>query len=597
MKFGLVTVVIVYVIFLLDFPSVPMQYSMGGDYAHPGTISNLIFSLLKLGLDFLPFLGILILMAILLVLIIKKSLASYRPVQFLTRSTNFWQTAMVILSLIAFSEFAMTNYFVLDHLPHVPDAIAYAHQAKLFAQGKLFLKLGDQAKHFPLVGMIDFQGKQFSQYSFGHPLVLSLGYRLGLPWLIPPLMGVLALNLIYQIGIQVYSRRIGLIVAILAFISPFIKMNSASFMSHNTALVFTLLTIWWFIKFIKTQNYWLSFGTGLALGFLVNIRPFTGFLVALPLGLFSLKILLVEPKNWLKNLRLFGPLMIGLTLMLLSYFGYNKILTGSWTTSTYDLGFLSHFGIDATRTWAMALTDSYTNLYLLNKVLLGWPGSLSFLFILVFIVTSPPKKWEWLFSGLIVAILGGYFFYKGSWMMYGPRFWYETTPFWLFLIVAGIEKFPQMMQKIVPTFVNHNFKFYRQMMLILIYLLVFGLGVRSLVRWYQLTPSTRWQNDFTPENLGEMKNFNYANSYLMTEITRQKIHQAVVFIKHEFNWWEYGVPAYFMDLSFQDDIIYALDLGDDENLELINQYPTRTFYRADYDAVEISPYLIKSKNL
>jgi hypothetical protein len=525
----------------------------------------------------MPFIGLLILLAVLIAMISEKFFSHHLPLKFWFDSSKIWRNLTIILISLALVEYSLTNYFILGHLPHVPDAIAYTNQAKLFAQGKFYLETNQFSKHFPLVGMINYQGKQFSQYTFGHPLILSLGYLIGLPWLIPPLMGGLALILIYQIGCQIYSLRIGFLVTSLAFISPFIKMNSASFMSHNTALVFTLLAVLFFIKLFKTQRPIYSLFTGLVLGFLVNTRPFTGFLVALPLGFFSLKYLFSQPKKLWQNLVLFWPISIGLIAMLDCYLGYNKILTGSFITTTYDLGFVSQFGIDSNRTLAMALSDVYANLFLLDKVLLGWPFGLGFLFVLIYGLTPIIRKWEYLFIGLILAIIGGYFFYKGSWMMYGPRFWYETTPFWLFLLVAGIEKFPLFIKKLVPSVLKINLEFKSQLILIMVYTLIICLSILSLKNWYQVDLPARWQADFTPENLGELKDFNYANDHLISKITKLKLKQAVIFLKPGINWWEYGVPSYFMDLTFQDEIIYALDLGDAKNSELISQYPNRTF--------------------
>ena len=107
--------------------------------------------------------------------------------------------------------------------------------------------------------------------------------------------------------------------------------------------------------------------------------------------------------------------------------------------------------------------------------------------------------------------------------MYGPRFWYETTPFWLFLLVAGVEKFPLFIKKLIPSVLKINFEFKSQLILIMVHALIVGLSILSLKNWYQVDLPARWQADFTPENLGELKDFNYANDHLISKITKLKL--------------------------------------------------------------------------
>jgi|GEM_PF-3689267 len=578
--------------FLSNYPSAPIQYSMGGQYLATSPIPNLILSILKIILSFLPSLGLLLICLIFFCWLVGRLKLERINFGFLAKTSLLWQYLAIGVIFLGLVEYSYTNYFILDHIPHVPDAIAYTSQAKIFVQGKLFLPIDEKTENFPIVGLINFAGKRFSQYTFGHPLILSLGYQLGLPWLIPPIVGSLVLLLVYKICSEIYSYRVGFFATLLCFSSPFIKMNAASFMSHNSALLVALLCCLFLIKFFKTKKSYFGFYFGLSLGFLINIRPLTGVLIGLPMAIFIFINWLTQVKRLSDLLRQALPMLMGFSLMLLAYFSYNQILTGSWRTSAYDLGFLAHFGIDKVRTLAMALTDTYSNTILLNKVLLGWPLSLTFLFIFTYFFSRQKTRWEGLFLGIIFSLLGGYFFYQGSWMMYGPRFWYELAPFMIILIVLGIEKMPIFIKDLL--FSKSKFKFETQPQLVLFFCYsgVMILLINNLNNWYFSKIPARWHQDFTPQNLSELKNFNYANSRLIDNISRLKLRSAVVFIKPGANWWDYGIPAYNMDLTFQDEIVYAADLGDVKNRQLMKFYPERSYYKADYSNATIYRYYL-----
>jgi len=89
-------------------------------------------------------------------------------------------------------------YFVMaQRLPMTADDYSYLYQAKLFASGKLYAqdRLYDPGLPFydclQTSCMKDDQGHRFSKYAPGWPLILSVGVKLGVPWTVDPLLGVL----------------------------------------------------------------------------------------------------------------------------------------------------------------------------------------------------------------------------------------------------------------------------------------------------------------------------------------------------------------------------------------------------------------------
>lgn len=557
------------------FRKIPIQFEMTGSYEKVYEFFPLLSSIFAIILKAYPYLILLILINIGLASLEGK-LHLHQRIFNLNKFKNIWTLLFFVLIIISFINFSYLNYFYLDRMPHVPDAITYASQAKIFFKGKLFLDSPLFAEFFPVPGMINYHNKWFSQYTFGHPLILSLGYLINLPWLIPPILGMLSLIFIFLIGREIYSQRVGFWAAYLTFSSPFFQMNSINFMSHNSALLFTLISVFFLIKTIKGKSLIYSLLTGLFIGFLVNIRPYTAFLIALPIIL-SLK----------GSFLLLFPLLTGITSMVLIYFGYNYALADGFILDLFSLSGSPTriFGFSESRTILHALQDIYTNLFLLDKTLLGWPLGLTFIYLFVYLLTSVIKKWEYLFIGIIVSLIGGYIFYKGSWMMYGPRFWYEMIPFLIFLIVLGVENssnlFPRLFQQISKP---------GNISVIFSYILIFLLSLLNLKNWYSEDKNPRWYQDYTPENIGELKNFNYANRGLINVIEQKGITNALIFITPSFDWWTYGVPSYHLDLSLQGDIVYAVDLGEEKNKLLMKFYPNKVYYKADYNKKSINLY-------
>ncbi|NTU73405.1 glycosyltransferase family 39 protein [Candidatus Roizmanbacteria bacterium] len=573
---------IVFVLTTSFWRALPVEFSMGGNYQHEYSWPSVLMTILKI-----PFSGVAVALLIFFVTlpIIWWLSKSNNIVKLYVPSSHFWNKAAFILVGIALVEYTVTNYYFLDHMPHVPDSVAYLTQAKIFASGKVFLTSIPFDWHFPLQ-LVHFQGRYFSQYNFGHPLLLAIGVLVHIPWIVPPIVGALCIAMTYLVGKTLYSNRIGFLAAFFMFVSPFVKMNASNFMSHNSAQLFTLLATYLFIKAAQTKHWAYALLTGLAFGFLCNIRPYTAFWILIPFCAIALFYRFRKNPS-VPKLTLWW--LAGMAFMMISYLAYNVLLTGNPLVSPYNVGYLSQFGFGPGRTIGGGLMDIYTNMFLLDRVLLGWPFGLSWIFFLIFLFFKKKTKWEYLFLGIIVALPLGYFFYQGSWMMYGPRFWYEMTPFLILVIVLGIEQMPQIYRSVF-----HNADWIRQIdtrkLLLIPYGIALALCIVSMTGWYRVSNNPRWGNDYTPLNIGELKNFNYAQRTLIDQVEKLRLKDAIVFIAPSDNWWTYGVTSTFMDLSFRDNVIYALDLGDVLNKKLFERYPGRKAYQGDYYTGEIIQY-------
>src|SRR5215831_15306286 len=89
----------------------------------------------------------------------------------------------------------LVSFLMAQRLPMAGDDYAYMYQAKLFASGRLYAQDPLYNPSLPFYECLqthcitDDQGHRFSKYPPGWPLLLAVGVKLGIPWLVDPLLG------------------------------------------------------------------------------------------------------------------------------------------------------------------------------------------------------------------------------------------------------------------------------------------------------------------------------------------------------------------------------------------------------------------------
>ena len=456
------------------------------------------------------------------------------------------------------------NIFYLEGTPHVPDDAAYLFMAKIFATGHILPLIPVSPEHFdffPGILTVD-SGKWLFQYPFGHPMLLALGVLIGIPNAIPPLIGMLVVLLLFLIAKAVYDTKIALIVSLFPLFSPFFLENAASFMSHNTSSFYLLLSLFCLISYFKNQRQsFFPLLTGFFLGLLFSTRPLTG----VPFILLFSSFLLLSKNNKYKTLSVF-LFSIGASIPFVWWLLYNSVTTGSPFISQYFTLNKGFFGFDQNVSLQHFVTERLDNakIHFLNllPMLFNLPLVPTLLLLTLPIIDKKKNTWDRLFFYALFTLPIVYFFYNGSFLMYGPRFWYEILPFIFLLTGRGIayalSKFPKVT------------------LLFCIFLCIWSVG-----RFFSVFPSTD-PDPNSPLAAERLIEFNYINSGIIKTVQKAGIHNAVVLVADcKGNWWCYGSVFPQNNPSLTTDIIYAKDLGE-KNKRLKAYYPTRTFYRIDY---------------
>ncbi|MEO0050213.1 MAG: glycosyltransferase family 39 protein [candidate division WOR-3 bacterium] len=462
----------------------------------------------------------------------------------------------------------LISLFGFNKIP-MGDAVWPFFQAKIFAQGRLFAPAPPDFRFFATPTIV-YQGKWFSYTSPGHSLILLPFYLLGTSWLCGPILGTIGIILFYQLVKEYTDRETARIALLLAVTSPWMLFLFASHEFHITSTFFTILALYGLTKMsrlsaaeprtknqeLKTICGW-AFLAGLSLGMVFLARPYTAIGIGIPIILFVIK---ERCRVRILDLCLILFFVGGLIMVLLHLY-YNRSLTGNWLTFPYQLmgkyhgiGFSLDYGaptfnLPGHSPLKMFLNLAY-NIFVLSLQLFGWLF-LSLMFFFPGIIRSESKR-LWFFWAPALGLIVAYCFYWFHGITpWGPKYWSEALPALILFSAIGIKSAP------------NNFSLRALPFLTLFSLLVHlpaNFIYFSSGRWGE-TPKV-WQN-----------------------VRAAKIRNAVVFVKTDerSGHFDYTSAFIFNDPFLKGDIIFARDLGVEENLKFLEKFPGRSAYSYEFN--------------
>ncbi len=354
----------------------------------------------------------------------------------------------LLIALLAVLAAALVGNFTFDRLAHLEDEMAYAWQAELISRGDLMLTTPACPECFLVPFVIDYHGLRFGKYPPGWPVVLALGVRLGVRWLVNPLLAGLGVWLTYLLAKKLTDEKTGLLAAALMATSPFFLINSGSLLSHPWTLVLSvMLALAWLDAFSpqggRVPRWLAALTAGLVLGGLAVTRPLTAAAVAVPFILHAL--ILLARGGRVVRLPLAGLALLAGAIASL-YFAWQYAVTGDAMLNPYTLwwpydriGFGPGVGL---QTGGFSLKHAWWNTMMNLRVgssdLFGW-GQLSYLFIPFGIFSLRREKRAWLAAGVLLSLVLAYMLYwVGAWL-FGPRYYYEGLFALAIFSAAGIR--------------------------------------------------------------------------------------------------------------------------------------------------------------
>jgi 4-amino-4-deoxy-L-arabinose transferase-like glycosyltransferase len=496
---------------------------------------------------------------------------------------NLFFTLIIVLSVFAVTLWIAVN--LLERIPHVQDSITYLFQAQTLARGALWAPEPPLPEAFSQEFLTVWDGKWFGQYPPGYPVVLAIGVLAGAPWLVNPILASLTVVLIIKLGMLLYRPSTGLLAGGLALLSSFFIFLSASLMVHTAELFWVvLIMVSWTLALQKPLRKRWALLAGAALGMLLLTRQITAVIIGI--SFVTLMFLLANRaqhvgslQNWKQGLSRQAAILLGSAMpFILLLLGYQALLTGSpWQdprllSRPFDLpGFGSHIGESenkfklhaweetTSKTWytdpqqpprghspARGLYNTERNLTSLASTLFGWPPLIALAFCWIPFLLGKPTKFDWVLLAVLLVVMTVYNAYWTTGIMYGPRYYFAALPALLLLTARGLQTLQDRFGSMAAG-------------------MVFAVIVVLTLVFY-------W-----PGALYSMRDYNFINGQEKSLVEEQVEEPALVFIPVT-DWWDYG--RFFSGNTpwLDGPIIYARDLGDEQNECLRQAFPQRAVY-------------------
>ncbi|MCK4758831.1 MAG: glycosyltransferase family 39 protein, partial [Candidatus Aminicenantes bacterium] len=248
---------------------------------------------------------------------------------------------VILCALFVFIFTNLISYFIFEHIPHINDEIVYLFQAQIFMSGKLYYPSPCGEEFFDFTHMIN-NGKWYSQYPFGYPLLLVFGLLLKAPWIVNPLFAAFSIIIFYFLGKEIYDEKVGVLAAVLGSISIWFLLMSSTMMSHTSCMFFTSVFLLFLFRSLKNPSFANGLVAGLGLGMVILIRPYAAFFISLPFLIFYTGKLL---KNFRRNLKNATAFALILLISIFSLLLYNYLTNDNFLTFGYEVSHGKAHGI------------------------------------------------------------------------------------------------------------------------------------------------------------------------------------------------------------------------------------------------------------
>jgi hypothetical protein len=460
----------------------------------------------------------------------------------ITSRTAFIPATVLLANLILV---VFVNRVVLQDYANISDEYVYRLMAQMFAEGSLSVPSPEPREFFNFMHVLN-DGRFCGKYPPGWPSLLAIGFWIGLPWLVNPLVTMATLVLLYRIALKHFSAEAANFLLLSTLANPFILFLSASYYSHPACLLFLTCFLGAYLdSWVSPDGYraYVLMGVGAGLAFLV--RPYTAVAAVAPLAIVRVRENLKagHPPANLGRLGLAAG-VFGLFVAVLLWYNYE--ITGNpllQPFSKYDPH--DHPRLDLTWVeWKETLKLNLgSRLLELNTSL---PLSLFFLFLYLFMRETRLNK-----KGSVLILMGAsqfiaYFFYRFHGMiLHGPHYVYECT--------AGLLLISGVVMAALPRFGPG------------LLIVVIALNVANFAG------STRYHMKFVEDSRA-----------VFLAVQRERLTNAIVFLRTGCG--PMGFPHEYTrnGIHFDGPVLYVLDEGAG-NIRLLQKYPRRTAYTWEFD--------------
>ena len=348
-----------------------------------------------------------------------------------TRHPSGSMVALGVLALVLYSTIAIA---LLSGRPLQIDEIVQLMQARIFAEGSITRPADPYPEFFSALHVVDMDGKVYSQFPPGGPLMLLPGVVAGMTWLTGPVFGAIAVAAYLRLMRSTEaSPSLALGAALLFAIAPFMAFMAGSHMNHVPTMAWLCLALLGVRAITSGTNAGVitGFATGFCLGMIVAIRPVDGAAFAFPAGVWFL-VRTIRGTTSLACLLASGA---GIAVPAAGVLAFNAATTGSPTLFGYELLWGASHGLGFHQApWGISHTPmrglELVNLYFLRlqNYLFETPLPSLVPAMTALALTRTLSAFDRYLLAGSAMLVGGYFAYWHDGFFLGPRFLYLLLP-------------------------------------------------------------------------------------------------------------------------------------------------------------------------
>jgi len=178
--------------------------------------------------------------------------------------------------------YATFAHFALHGFPFSGDEYSYFLQAELFARGVLHAPTPAHPELLRIDHVL-LSPWVCSKYPPGTSALLALGVRLGVPWLVTPVEGVIALLAMRAGARRLLGERDAFVAVAVLGGAPLFAFQAASFYSHTAAVMWLAIAFALAVAWTAEGGAWRMLVAGAAIGCAFLTRPLDAVLFGLAL--------------------------------------------------------------------------------------------------------------------------------------------------------------------------------------------------------------------------------------------------------------------------------------------------------------------------
>jgi hypothetical protein len=465
-----------------------------------------------------------------------------------------------LLAVGLFTALVSVNQWVLHSFMSSGDEHSCYFLAECLRQGRVFADPPALYDFFETTHIGNRDGKWFSVYPPGWPLLFAGGLSLGMADFVNPILAVLATIIFIKAGELLFGFRVSFLAMLFISFTPFSLFNNASYFSHTTCFLMIALFLYSYLKWVKGSNsiVWASICAS-AIAYGLGTRYMTMAAISAPFLIYELFQVFGRSKKWQRSHTIFSVILT--TLVFFSFY-FNFAVTGNFFEAP------NHYHHSWER---LGFHGNYTLLNGLQYVaarfvyLMEWfPPILLAVYFFTLLkpmtVSAVGRIYQFAFLCLPFSYI---FYYSWGGNQYGPRYYFEGLPFLGITVVLAARHAWNRRDAMLRKF-------------------VIGLAAAAFIgNIYSFGKHARYFNQVSSERKA------------LYELADRTIKEpSIVFI--------HGFLGDALVMSEEDAvrnhpllntrIIYAHDRLA-ENQILMNAYPGRKYYLGDYDRKNKQPRL------